>query len=91
MPFAVFYISQNDVPEEAHTRELARILTTSLAANRAASITGALVSTPTHYAQILEGPREAVNAMMARIEADSRHRDVAVIASETIPQVSVSP
>ena len=88
MPFALLYISRNDLSEAAHAQELAGILQTSLVNNRARSITGALVSTPSHYAQVLEGPREAVTATMARIEADPRHCEIAIVARETVPQRS---
>jgi hypothetical protein len=88
VPFALLYISRNQLPEPAHAREIARILDVSLANNRAHSITGALVSTPAHFAQILEGPRGAVTDLMRRIEADPRHRDISIVARETLPQRS---
>jgi hypothetical protein len=88
MPFALFYISRNNVPETAHSEELAKILDVSLEYNRAHAITGALVSTPVHYAQILEGPRGAVGDLMRRIETDPRHRDISFLARETLPQRS---
>lgn len=88
MPFALLYISRNRIPEPVHAQEVAKILEVSLAHNRARSITGALVSTPEHFAQVLEGPREAVTSLMATIAADSRHRDIALLARETIPQRS---
>ena len=88
MPFALLYISHNQVSPAALDNELAKILETSLAYNQANSITGALVSTPTRFAQVLEGPRGAVMAIMERIEADPRHRDLAVVASEMIPERS---
>ena len=89
MPFALLYVSRNRVPENSHSRELANILAVSLANNRAHSITGALVSTPTHFAQILEGPRGAVSDLMTRIEADPRHGDIAIVARETLPRRSL--
>lgn len=88
MPFALLYISRNQVPETAHAQELAKILDASLANNRERSITGALVCTPAHFAQILEGPRAAVTDLMTRIDVDPRHRDISIIAKETLPQRS---
>jgi hypothetical protein len=88
VPFALLYISRNQIPEAMYAEELAKVCEVSLAHNRARSITGALVSTPTHFAQVLEGPHEAVTTLMARIEADPRHRDIALLARETIPQRS---
>ena len=88
MPFALLYISRNQVPDGSHAQELANILEVSLAYNSARAITGALVSTPEHFAQVLEGPRGAVMDLMGKIEADPRHRDIAILAKETIPQRS---
>jgi len=88
MPFALLYISRNEVPEGARSHELANILEVSLAYIRARSITGALVGTPEHFAQVLEGPRGAVMELMGKIEADPRHREIAILAKETVPQRS---
>lgn len=88
MPFALLYVSHNRIPAAALDRELARILDVSLAHNQAKSITGALVSTPSRFAQVLEGPREAVMATMKRIEADPRHGDIAIVANEMLPERS---
>ena len=88
LPFALLYISRNAVPDASREQEIARILEVSLRHNRAHSVTGALVSTQAHYAQVLEGPREAVLALMARINADPRHRDVSIMAEEILPQRS---
>ena len=88
MPFALLYTSHNRVPPAALDEELANVLEVSLAHNRAKSITGALVSTPARFAQVLEGPREAVMATMKRIEADPRHRDIVVVANEMLPERS---
>jgi hypothetical protein len=40
------------------------------------AVTGALVATPTHFAQILEGPKQALADLMASIERDPRHQDI---------------
>jgi hypothetical protein len=88
MPFALLYISDNQVAEAEHAVEIARILASSLANNRALSVTGALVSTPDHYAQILEGSRDVVAKVMEWIEADPRHANVRVLLREMHPQRS---
>ena len=88
MPFALLYISESRVAEPDYTREIARILATSLVNNRAYSVTGALVSTPGHFAQILEGSRGAVGTVMDGIEADPRHANIRVLLREMHPQRS---
>lgn len=42
-------------------------------------VTGALVYTRSNFAQILEGPDEAVDALMAKIARDPRHDHVTVV------------
>lgn len=88
MPFALLYISDNRVAAPEHADEIAAILASSLANNRARSVTGALVSTPAHYAQILEGSREVVTRTMDWIAADPRHANIRVLLREMHPQRS---
>lgn len=55
------------------------ILITARRRNHANGITGALICRADIYMQILEGPRDAVNATFARIMRDKRHLEVALI------------
>lgn len=56
------------------------ILSQSRKNNLKSDVTGYLMFDGESFVQILEGPRESVEATMARIARDERHRDVAVIA-----------
>ena len=47
--------------------------------NHANGITGALICRADPYMQMLEGPRDAVNATFARIMRDDRHLEVALV------------
>jgi hypothetical protein len=51
----------------------------AFAANRASGITGLLLYNSNLFLQFIEGPREAVRALYARIRQDERHYDVNVI------------
>jgi hypothetical protein len=42
------------------------------------------VSTPAYFAQVLEGPAEEVDRVLARIERDPRHHDVRLLRTSTI-------
>lgn len=55
------------------------ILAVARARNAAAGITGVLVHADGLFLQVLEGPGDAVAALLARIAADPRHRDMTVI------------
>jgi hypothetical protein len=54
--------------------------------NQELSVTGVLMTGGGVFFQILEGPREAVDQLWAAIEADPRHEDVVLLASqEAVP------
>lgn len=56
------------------------ILTVSLWNNARHRITGALGFTGRTYVQLLEGPRDAIAALMERLYGDPRHTDLRVLA-----------
>ncbi|MEM7524132.1 MAG: BLUF domain-containing protein, partial [Pseudomonadota bacterium] len=53
--------------------------------NRRNAVSGVLFSGDGVFVQWLEGPQDAVCPLMARIEADPRHRDVAILSSGWAP------
>lgn len=63
---------------------LRAILSVSRRNNLAAGVTGFLIFDRDSFVQVLEGPRETLEATMARIEQDDRHRDVTVIGIRPI-------
>ena len=48
--------------------------------NATANVTGALLFSASGFAQVLEGPREVVEATFDRISCDPRHTDVTVLS-----------
>lgn len=66
--------------------ELAAILDVARATNGDLGITGLLAHGGALYFQILEGPAEAVEALLAKIAADGRHRSVRVIQDVTVEE-----
>ena len=60
------------------------ILITARRRNHATGITGALICRADLYMQMLEGPRDAVNATFTRIMRDKRHLEVALICAGDI-------
>lgn len=63
----------------APVRVVADIAVKSRSNNRQADITGLLVFDGMHFCQQLEGCAREVDAAMARIQEDPRHRNVAVL------------
>ncbi|WP_164857082.1 BLUF domain-containing protein [Sphingomonas crocodyli] len=76
---SLLYISSSTMTVEDAPYEVARIAAASRAHNPTVDITGALLFTGTHFAQILEGEEEAVDALLAKLHADPRHRDLQVV------------
>ena len=56
------------------------ILEASQRNNGRAGVTGALMFNAGCFAQVLEGPREAVEEVFERIQQDERHGDVSLLA-----------
>ncbi len=62
--------------------EVRRILARSRSNNAAASIGGALLFSDDCFAQVLEGPSDALERAFERIQRDTRHGDVVVLRSQ---------
>jgi hypothetical protein len=76
----LLYVSRSllRLPEEAG--EVDRIAAVARRENERLAVTGALVFTRAHFAQVLEGEKDAVDTLMQRIRADSRHESVTVVS-----------
>jgi hypothetical protein len=64
--------------------ELQSILRHAQAANPKHGLTGALCFADGIFIQVIEGGRDAVNRVYLRIAADTRHKDVVLLAYEEI-------
>lgn len=81
----IVYSSMNRIsgaPEQVDT-EIASILNRSRENNQRANVTGALLFNGQGFAQVLEGPAEAVEQIYERIQCDARHSGV-VLLSNTV-------
>ena len=78
----LFYVSEILTPISAV--EVQVILGASQIRNRRLDVTGMLAQSEGHFAQVLEGRREAVDEVMARISRDSRHASLRVLLEESI-------
>ena len=81
--YRVLYCSRNEIagPVDAVRAEIGGILAKSRANNARDGITGGLLYGVDCFAQVLEGPYEAVQDAVERIQCDDRHTDVAVLQS----------
>lgn len=78
----VFYVSRS----RADPLEVARILESARRHNELRQVTGALLFTGGHFAQVLEGSAPALVDTMAAITADDRHEGVKRLVEGNIAQ-----
>jgi hypothetical protein len=80
--YRLVYYSRNHVSDtpETFSREVADILEKSRVNNVRDGITGALLFNAGCFAQVLEGPLEAVEAAFERIQQDERHGEVSLLS-----------
>ena len=83
----VLYCSRNLIPgtPEAVAAHIRGILATSRRNNARDGITGGLLFSDGCFAQVLEGPLDALERAFERIQCDERHSDVTVLQSGPIP------
>ena len=77
----VIYCSNATVSME-NALNLAEILGVSARNNRRDEITGLLAHAGGIFIQAVEGPPHAVDALMARLRSDTRHRDLRVLGED---------
>ena len=80
----LLYVSRPAVPLNDET--LDAILQASRKANPPLGITGLLCHSDTVFMQVLEGGRETVNRLYARIANDPRHNDVTLLNYQEITE-----
>ena len=78
----LFYVSE--IVEPISAVDMRVILGASQIRNRRLDVTGMLAQSEGHFAQVLEGRREAVDDVMARVSRDSRHAALRVLLEESI-------
>lgn len=76
----LMYISRSRLVEPDVLPSLRAISATATARNEVLGITGALLHTGSHFAQVLEGAAEDIDTLMAAIRADDRHDRLVVVA-----------
>lgn len=79
MPYSLLYVSKTLLEFPQGDAEVANIVEVGLARNAQLGVTGALISTPSYFAQVLEGERAAVDELMASINADPRHMRIKMV------------
>ena len=81
---SLLYISESKIKPRKAKSELYRIIATARAFNPTVGITGALIYTGTHFAQVIEGDETAINELIAKIARDSRHGEISIVARDPL-------
>jgi hypothetical protein len=76
---SLVYVSRSRIDDADRQVMLDDLMVASLTRNSMLDITGVLIATPRHFAQVLEGPAVSVDAVMASITADPRHHDLRLV------------
>ncbi|MEI6159783.1 MAG: BLUF domain-containing protein [Roseococcus sp.] len=78
---SIAYFSRSNLRgDEAELKaQVMDILSTAWRKNRQKELTGALLFSDGCFAQVLEGPREALEETFEEIECDPRHSDVTIL------------
>lgn len=92
--YQIIYKSESLISESESEIQIRSILEISKTNNQKDGITGLFLLIENRFVQLLEGEESAVLACMARIEKDSRHKDVKVVMkrathSRTFPDWSM--
>ncbi|WP_411290755.1 BLUF domain-containing protein [Sphingorhabdus sp.] len=77
--YRLLYVSESRIEEADAQSVVSRIVEHAQINNALSGLTGALIFTGQHFAQVLEGPREAIHTVMACIQTDKRHSNVVVV------------
>lgn len=82
----VLYVSTRRFLTVDAARVVAGIVGPARARNAALGVTGALVATENHFAQLLEGPGDVIEMLMQSIARDPRHHDVTLLPRDGLPE-----
>lgn len=80
----LLYISESCIEEADAPSAVSQIVAHSQNNNALLGLTGALIYTGEHFAQVLEGPQEAIHTVMAYIHTDTRHTNIVVVDKSLI-------
>lgn len=75
---SLLFVSKSLLPAANADAMVQQIVAASVAANGQAGLTGALIFTGSHFAQILEGGRAEIDRLMAVIRQDTRHSELRI-------------
>ena len=82
---SIWYVSRSTLVMPAEESRVQDIVDWSRGWNAEVGITGALMFTEKHFAQVIEGPLAPIAELMGKIRVDPRHTGIDVILDRLIP------
>jgi hypothetical protein len=76
---SLLYISRSKIAPDDAEVIVKQIVAAAIVANQARSLTGALLFTGTHFAQVIEGRDKDIEALFAILARDPRHDQLTVV------------
>lgn len=86
---SLLYVTRSVIAPDDTATAVRAIVAVAQSRNADLNVTGALLFTGSHFAQILEGKAEAIGLLLASIRRDPRHRDI-VVVDRHAPKCGVS-
>jgi hypothetical protein len=80
----LLYVSESCLSWPEDAAEVDDLVAVARRRNEQLSLTGALIYTRTHFAQVLEGDKAVIDTVMESIRVDPRHRNLVVVADEAL-------
>ena len=80
----LLYVSRSRLDRATADSEVERIIAKARANNMHRGVTGGLIYTENHFAQVLEGETEVLDAMLALLSTDPRHEAVTIVERRPI-------
>lgn len=81
---SLLYVSTSTLPPGTAGVEVDRIVEKAQRNNVLLNLTGALLFTGTHFAQVLEGDDADIDILLKVVMDDPRHRDVMIVDRSTV-------
>jgi hypothetical protein len=82
----LLYVSESCLSWPQDAAKVDDIVAVARSRNEKLSLTGALVYTRTHFAQVLEGAPAAIDAVMESIRGDTRHRNIQIVSDTPLEE-----
>ena len=82
----LIYVSESKIEDGKVDAVIAKIIAKSQKRNSQLDLTGALIFTGTHFAQVLEGDQKAIDELMSSLYHDERHEAVWIVDRSPITE-----